>query len=339
MRKIVVPSEARRRHFLCFSRGVADKLGRLCRNGFYMRKGKPIKLSSYELSYLDEIMRWHIADDLDCNLISGGPEYIFHARAVIAKDYAASSVAQLNDELKTHVFNYKGFFTGRKIKGLGRWSSADFIQMLDISVCPYCNADTIYAVPDDFHSDAYVARSSLDHYFPQDEYPYLALALYNLVPACTRCNTSLKRNSFYDPVTTAHPYVTDVHSSLSLETIVDNCAVFYGQESADGLHFAFRRKRESATARRSYELIVDRLEGVKIYNGMFKRDAADILTKIVMMESGLYASLRKIFCGMTRTGMQRLILGYGVDEANINRCRLSKMTIDMLRQFCDHKSV
>lgn len=339
MRRIVVPSEARRRHFLCFSRGVANKLEGLCRNGFYMRKGIPIKLSSHELSYLGEIIRWHIADDLDCNLISGDPEYIFHARAVIARDYAAASVVQLNDELKTHVFNYKGFVTGRKIKGLGWWSSADFIRMLNVSVCPYCNADTIYAVPGGVHSDSYVARSSLDHYFPQDEYPYLALSLYNLVPACTRCNTSLKRDSFYDPVTTAHPYVSDVHANLSIETIVDNCAVFYGRESADGLHFSFKQKRESASARRSYELIVERLEGIKIYDGMFKRDAADILKKIVMMESGLYVSLRKIFRGMPRTGMQRLIIGCGVDEANINRCRLSKMTIDMLRQFCDHKSV
>lgn len=42
-------------------------------------------------------------------------------------------------------------------------------------------------------------RPTLDHYFDKDRYPHLALTLYNLVPACSNCNSSLKGTiNFYE---------------------------------------------------------------------------------------------------------------------------------------------
>ena len=54
--------------------------------------------------------------------------------------------------------------------------------------CPYCNADPVYATRIKEQS----VRSDLDHFFPKEKFPFLAVTLHNLVPACSRCNRLLK---------------------------------------------------------------------------------------------------------------------------------------------------
>lgn len=50
----------------------------------------------------------------------------------------------------------------------------------DISVCPYCDIDTIYG---DFSKD-------IEHYLPKNSYPYLAMHENNLFSACKSCNSA-----------------------------------------------------------------------------------------------------------------------------------------------------
>ena len=62
-----------------------------------------------------------------------------------------------------------------------QWGGAQLIDELDISVCPYCNRhfmDTY--VPD--KDGGLKSNAQLDHFYPKDQYPYLVLSLYNLIP-------------------------------------------------------------------------------------------------------------------------------------------------------------
>ena len=81
------------------------------------------------------------------------------------------------------VFNYKSF----TVKG-PKWNAYALCRKSKARICPYCNHAYAFTV----QSDSGDFRPTLDHFFFKDEYPHLALTLYNLVPSCSSCNSSLK---------------------------------------------------------------------------------------------------------------------------------------------------
>lgn len=62
-----------------------------------------------------------------------------------------------------------------------------FVENLGISVCPYCNLNTLFNLPNGKRT------SELDHFYPKESYPLFAMSFYNLIPSCKVCN-QLKNN-------------------------------------------------------------------------------------------------------------------------------------------------
>lgn len=68
------------------------------------------------------------------------------------------------------------------------WCPYTLLLANKIDVCPYCNRQYITT---SFSEDG-KTRAHLDHFYPKSRYPYLSMSLYNLVPSCSVCNSSLK---------------------------------------------------------------------------------------------------------------------------------------------------
>ena len=66
-------------------------------------------------------------------------------------------------------------------------------EILDVSICPYCNENYTYTLRAGFRPD-------FDHFLPKSKYPELQLNLYNLVPSCHTCNSSLKGQKDFDSI-------------------------------------------------------------------------------------------------------------------------------------------
>lgn len=99
------------------------------------------------------------------------------------------------------------------------WSLAEFVRLLDVRYCPYCNAETVGVVYAESPSEKN-SFSALDHILPKSDYPLLALSLYNLVPACYRCNSQFKgeKDGFdlehwdaSEPFKALHPYAHNIY--------------------------------------------------------------------------------------------------------------------------------
>ena len=97
------------------------------------------------------------------------------------------------------------------------WGITEFIRMLDVRYCPYCNAETVGAarLPD----RAFLP--DIDHILPKEKYPLLALSLFNLVPACSRCNSRFKKANDMladwdgkGRLPSLHPYVHNIHKHI-----------------------------------------------------------------------------------------------------------------------------
>lgn len=63
----------------------------------------------------------------------------------------------------------------------------EITKALGLEACPYCNAEELIA-QDLVEEGVKIRNSELDHFFPKDLHPYLAISLYNLVPSGQICN-------------------------------------------------------------------------------------------------------------------------------------------------------
>lgn len=100
------------------------------------------------------------------------------------------------------------------------------VNELNIKTCPYCNRNYL-DVYFDAKNKAIRFNGDLDHYFPKEEYPYLAINLYNLVPCCKVCNQEKgkKKEGIF------HPYLDDNANLYKFKTEFDkngNIDYLYG---------------------------------------------------------------------------------------------------------------
>lgn len=119
-----------------------------------------------------------------------------------------------NLELMTMADNLK-FSRHKNIKTDGS-QAAKIINVLGITVCPYCNQNHINIV----HDKGGKLRfwGDLDHFHDKRTYPQLAVCLYNLIPVCKVCNQlkSFKSGKI------ANPYDNDYKTEITFRTEFDD---------------------------------------------------------------------------------------------------------------------
>lgn len=111
------------------------------------------------------------------DIISNHPQWTFPKKK--GTDY------KLRDAIQ-RAFGYKDF-TDLSNKG---WTSLKLFDKLHLTVCPYCNSERIGVLT---NKGKYNYKTPMDHFFPESKYPALSCSFYNIIPACTMCN-SLKRD-------------------------------------------------------------------------------------------------------------------------------------------------
>lgn len=103
------------------------------------------------------------------------------------------------ENLREYVFRYYDF--SRLKQTDGHCGIHEFVAMLDVKVCPYCNRQFTTTVI----TKKRRVRPQLDHFRNKHDYPFLALSINNLIPTCGVCNL-LKRDTDRDMI---YPYDED----------------------------------------------------------------------------------------------------------------------------------
>lgn len=126
---------------------------------------------------------------------------------------------QLDDDDKkslNSIFNY-GWFDD---KANEFYNAYDLCNNLKIETCVYCNR--LYTSTVIVGKKEMIIRPTLDHWFPQGQYPILALSFYNLIPSCSPCNSSVKHSNPFTLGNNIHPYVDkDITSEYTLKCDYD----------------------------------------------------------------------------------------------------------------------
>lgn len=80
----------------------------------------------------------------------------------------------------------------------------DMIIENGIHICPYCRRNYVNVVTREGDSIFHI-KPDLDHFYPKAYYPFLAITLENLIPACQTCNSRLKKEKDFFMEKHNHP--------------------------------------------------------------------------------------------------------------------------------------
>jgi len=148
-------------------------------------------------SYLEVMLKKH-----QRHLASGIPKRLRLVVESVRNMTASASVATYNEFLEDcrKLFDY-GTFSDKKTKG---WNAFELCASSKYQLCPYCQQAVALTIYRDSKSQAF--RPTLDHFYPKAQYPFLGLSLYNLVPSCHSCNSSLKTTKDFYKKKHLHPF-------------------------------------------------------------------------------------------------------------------------------------
>lgn len=193
-----------------------------------------------------------------------------------------------------------------------------FAKKLGLSVCPYCNRNFIFNIPQSNYTTC-----ELDHFYNKSSYPFLSLSFYNLIPSCKTCNY-VKSNK------TGHYH--NLHNSrLSESQLLKFSAKITGVSYLDNLedlqiefncHPAFKDNFTDFKIEEIYgehtDLVQDIIKKCYLYN-------TDYIDKLTTEFEG------KLF--KNRDELLNLLLSSFVQEANLSKRPFSKLTKDIWEQL------
>lgn len=255
-----------------------------------------------------------------------------------------------------HIFSYNAFAQGRKLKwdssnlalrltagsveckDKARFDASAFISKVkeinSLSMCPYCNAETIYAERI-INSDEKTVRSDLDHFLPMWQYPYFAMSPYNLVPSCVRCNSRLKHDD--DSVDHSknplefrylHPYIEDFHMAAKFQYKRITPELLSG-ESDDIELDCLVDKEDGARAAETSKAYCLRT----VYERIYKRELKTLPLKLRLRESSRINILTDAMDGLVKKRFLRDVVGVAVSEDEIDDLRFGKLSFDLADQI------
>ena len=122
----------------------------------------------------------------------------------------ASKLKEIKSNL-LGVFDYENEISQKKRR------SYYISHSLGSFTCPYCNrhytittvSGTKAASPRKMKNGSRIARPHLDHWFDKSDFPMLSLNIFNLIPCCPVCNSSIKGKTEFMLDTHIHPYLYD----------------------------------------------------------------------------------------------------------------------------------
>lgn len=193
------------------------------------------------------------------------------------------------------------------------------VEKTGIKVCPYCNLAYTYN-----RGESTVAQ--LDHFLPKSEYPMFALCFYNLVPSCSACNhiKSDKKDKLISP------YKDNAFKDFHI-----SCMYSKNPESTDLVDLENDIKIVLKTSCEEESNNVTSMKLDKAYEH-HKDYAAEIIKKTITFANKdsqkLISDMGKKY-GVKESEIERFYFGNYMDEKDLEKRILSKLTMDLYNEY------
>lgn len=283
-------------------------------------KKRKLKFGSEEIDYLDKTIQLFE----NSNIITASPSQI--------RTYA-SNIGQVPTNTRFHATS------GRKLKqlkkfivdaldyrGLRRTFYPKYFHEIGIKACVYCNSQLTVTI---LKGKEYKARFDVDHYYPKDGYPFLAISLFNLYPTCASCNRMKSTNMIDFELYSGDRTKT---SKSEYEFVLDPAAKarYLTTKDASDITFSF----EGPTARPNMQNIEETLHVNTIYQSQVDI-AEELIIKSQVYNREYINQLSKRFdkLKLSPEKFERSIIGNYTRPHEIHKRPIAKFTQDIARQL------
>ena len=272
------------------------------KKGYILRNKKQKNLPKVFILFLNQFKN---------ELISGKPKRLFEIQLEFEKK--RFSVHQLK--------LIKSFFIQT---GYNNFDNKKFLEKLNVDTCVYCNRNyTTQLVKDR-------ARAELDHWFPKESFPILALSFYNLIPSCHSCN-HIKHNNHPDEgwskalSNITHPYIDNKDETFLF-------SYFYSSLNKPKVILKTENDKVEKT------IIFGKID--EIYESHSNRELKDLLElRYKYSKNYLDILLNNTFKEMrlSHEEVYRMIFGTEINEHDYHKRPFSKFKKDIIEELLQRK--
>ena len=275
---------------------------------------------SNRLDALNKLIKKRLGTAMDFKrLVLASPEKL--------EDLATSWDNICNEEFRFFLTLYDYFSSGDKLKHNGiAYNGLQLVHDLDLSVCPYCNRNFIFNTSEDGRRTC-----DFDHFFPKNEYHFLAVSFFNLIPSCKFCNHAKKDiwNTRTDKML-INPYDTDERFPFDakFEVKIKGAAFYY---KSDEIELQF--KPDSVSERFKNHIKAFHLGDLYEQHTNY---AIELIQKKYLYSDDYLNALFKQYEGSifrNREDILRLVTTNFVDEKDLKNRPLAKLTRDVVAQL------
>jgi 5-methylcytosine-specific restriction endonuclease McrA len=232
-----------------------------------------------------------------------------------------------NNKIK-EIFNYKNFINKNKKK----YDAYDLAKKLDVRVCLYCNRQYTLTVKTGNRKEEHITRPEFDHFFDKDTHPLLAMSIFNLIPSCSICNSTLKGTTKFNLKDYIHPYLDNYISNYRYTYKPYNVTSILGGNSDLAIKLVFTKKTPAINVKISNSAKIFELENIFSNHSEELKDLFEIRYKL----SSSY--LEQLFTTYKSTGISyedvyRIALGTHYDEPDFIKRPFSKLKKDLLKEL------
>lgn len=234
--------------------------------------------------------------------------------------YIENNVDGIRDEKNKlqKIFNYKDWFCKKENKYYNAYNLA---INLNRNTCTFCNR--IYTSTIINRKGKKIIRPTFDHWFPKSEFPLLALSFYNLIPACSCCNSSVKGTSNFNLNEHIHPYVDasqneDFKFNYRFNKKLNEFRIYIQDTS-----FSNSKARNTLQS-----MFID-----EMYNS-HQSELEDLMRIKINYSDSYIQSIEKLFGERLSTEeVYRILFGVEYDSKDFHKLPLSKFKNDILKEL------
>ena len=208
------------------------------------------------------------------------------------------------------------------------WNIAEFVRLLDIRYCPYCNAETVETamLPERIHVP------DIDHIFPKDNYPLLAVSLYNLVPACNRCNSRFKKAqdmlkgwNVEHPLSSLHPYVHNAYKHIRFDYRPKNVENLFIRPHVEDSPLTVSSVKDSDDRAGRY---INDYHLNEIYQDVYAEEINEMIRMEAICSNDFVKAMKDLY-ELDDSDFDRLFRRSSLVPREINHFRFAKLIIDL----------
>jgi len=229
------------------------------------------------------------------------------------------------------IFNYANFI----IKDKDKYCAYKLAEKLGVRTCLYCNRNYTLTVIDNDIEDVkkrFITRPEFDHFFDKKTHPILALSIYNLIPSCKICNSSLKGKIHFNLKNNFHPYIDNYindyqykYKPLSYESLVG------GSSEVELTLTSLTPDKNISTKINKHAKIFKLNEIMTMHSEEFK-DLFEIRNKYSERYLDIICDTYS-HLGLSYSEAYKMAFGVFIEEVKFNVRPFSKIKNDLLKQL------